>query len=375
MVSLTLDALATPLDRSLLHVFVAGPGYGEGVAVALPHSGWLLLDGCRVSTGRLPILAILDRWRSSGEPVEALLLTHPHTDHAFGIRETIEGTSPRRIGVTTSPASPALVFTTAEAELAAASPGSVDQLRRRTVIDAMLAIRRRFDATPADLIALVDGAQVPLSNSGIAAFVRAPDAALVHDRLAGGHRGDPNELSAVVELVFGATMVVLGSDLPTVDGRGVVLGAGWDSVLHRHPHLGDHRGLKIPHHGSPAAFHARLMTSGSGRAWWISPFNRGRRLPPTDPDGVPRLVALNAQVSLTATPRPRGAQPIHADPAVVSLAELPSLFTSANAMTAGAFSVTPPDVEPLEPVWCAAFDDQGVLRGTWRGNRAFSVVR
>jgi len=322
----------------------------------------------------LPILAILDRWRSSTDLVEALLLTHPHADHAFGIRELIESTAPRRIGVTTSPMSPALVFATAEAELAAASPGSLDQLRRRTVIDAMLAIRRRFDAAPADLIALVDGAQVHLANPGIVALVRAPDAALVHDRLAGAYRGDPNELSAVVELVFGATRVVLGSDLPTVDGRGVILGAGWDHVLGRHPHLGDHRGLKIPHHGSPAAFHTGLMTSGSGRTWWISPFNRGRRLPPTDPDGVPRLVALNGQVSLTATPRARGAQPVHADPAVVQLAELPSLFASASPLAAGAFSVTPPHVEPLEPVWCAAFDDQGALRGTWRGARAFSVV-
>jgi hypothetical protein len=32
VVSLTLDALTAPLDRSLLHVFVAGPGYGEGIA-------------------------------------------------------------------------------------------------------------------------------------------------------------------------------------------------------------------------------------------------------------------------------------------------------------------------------------------------------
>jgi hypothetical protein len=372
--SLTLDALAAPLDRSLLHVFVAGPGYGEGIAVALPHSGWIVLDGCRVSNGRLPILAILDRWRSSTEPVEALLLTHPHADHAFGIRELIESTAPQRIGVTTSPTSPALVFATAEAELATASPGSLDQLRRRTVIDAMLAIRRRFDAAPEDLIALVDGARVPLARPGVTAFVRAPDAALVHDRLAAANRGDPNELSAVVELVFGATRVVLGSDLPTVDARGGVIGAGWDSILRRHPHLGEHDGLKIPHHGSPAAYHPGLMTSGSGRPWWISPFNRGKRLPPTHPDGVPRLVALNGEISLTATPRARAAQPVHADPGVVPLAELPSLFATASPMAAGAFSVTPPDVEPLDPIWCGAFDAQGALRGAWRGTRAFSVV-
>jgi hypothetical protein len=116
------------------------------------------------------------------------------------------------------------------------------------------------------------------------------------------------------------------------------------------------------------------MTSGSGRSSWISPFNRGKRLPPTDPDGVPRLVALNGEVSLTATPRARGTQPIQADPAVVPLAELSSLFATAKTMAAGAFSVTPPDVEPLEPVWCGAFDDQGALRCAWRGARAFNVV-
>lgn len=374
MGALKLDALDVPLDRSLLHVFVAGPGYGEGIAVALPHSGWIILDGCRVSTGRLPILAILGRWRSSSDTVEALLLTHPHTDHAFGIRDTIEGTAPRRIGITTSLTSPALVFAAFDAELAAAGTDSLDRLRRRIVIDAMLAIRRRFDSSPEDLIALVDGVQIPLSNP-VNALVRAPDPALVHERLSGGPRGALNELSAVLELVFGATRIVLGSDLPTVDGHGVVLGAGWQSVLARHPHLGAHRALKVPHHGSPAAFHPALMPAGAGRTWWISPFNRGTRLPPTAPDGLPRLVALNGEVSLTATPRARSAQPIHADPGVVSLAELPSLFAAAAPLAGSAFSVTPPTVEPLEPIWCGAFDDRGMLRGAWRGNRAFTVVQ
>lgn len=329
MAVVALDDLGVPLDRSLLHVFVAGPGYGEGIAVALPDRGWIVVDGCRVATGRLPILGILERWRTPEEPVDALLLTHPHTDHAFGVREVIELAAPRTIGLTTSPSSPALVFAAIEAELAPRSADALDQLRRRVVLDAMLAIRRRFDAAPRELVALVDGAEVPLAHPRVSAHVRAPDAGLVHRRLTDGHRKDPNEFSAVVELVFGATRIVLGSDLPAVDSQGAPVPTGWHAVLKRHPHLGAHRGLKIPHHGSPAAFHPDLMTSGHGRTWWISPFNRGKRLPPTGADGLSRLVALNGQVSLTATPRARAAQPVHLDPAMVGLAELPQLFSAA----------------------------------------------
>lgn len=174
MKSNPLEALPAPLDRSLLHVFVAGPGYGEGIAVALPGSGWLVLDGCQISDERLPIHAVIDRWRDPDESIEALLLTHPHTDHAFGIRETIERYRPRRIGLTTSPSSPELVFAAIEKELAASTPSALEQLRRRITLSAMLAIRSRLQSSPRDVIALVDGAQVPLTHAAVTAFVRAP---------------------------------------------------------------------------------------------------------------------------------------------------------------------------------------------------------
>ena len=60
--SLDLEAL----DRNLLYVMVAGPGFGEGVAVALPERGWILVDGCRVDgpVGEdLPLAAIVERFR------------------------------------------------------------------------------------------------------------------------------------------------------------------------------------------------------------------------------------------------------------------------------------------------------------------------
>ena len=91
------------LDRSLLHVFVAGPGFGEGIAIALPEKGWILVDGCRTG-GRagqdLPLLAILRRWRrSDDEPIEWMLFTHPHEDHADGFAEVVDALTPVRIGM------------------------------------------------------------------------------------------------------------------------------------------------------------------------------------------------------------------------------------------------------------------------------------
>ena len=105
-----LSDLTAPLDRSLLHVFVAGPGCGEGIAVALPGQGWILLDGCRVAEDALPLLAVLDRWQAPDDPIDALLLTHPHTDHAFGVRRVVEERAPAKLGVTTSPAEPSRIL-------------------------------------------------------------------------------------------------------------------------------------------------------------------------------------------------------------------------------------------------------------------------
>ncbi|HWO26055.1 MAG TPA: MBL fold metallo-hydrolase [Kofleriaceae bacterium] len=373
MAALTLAALGAALDRSLLHVFVAGPGYGEGIAIALPEQGWLLLDGCETRDGALPLMAILEQWRQPDEPINAVLLTHPHADHAYGLRDLLETTAPARIGLTTVPADPERVFRAFGVTPPAPAATREPRLAGR-VLEGMLALWRRFDAAPEMLIALVDGAAIPLSTPSVRAHVRAPDLAIVEAHLSSSAPEDSNELSAVIELVFGATRIVLGSDLPTMSPSGRELPGGWGSVMTRHPALGAHAGLKIPHHGSPAAFHAALMTAGAGRAWWISPFNRGKRLPPTSPEGVPRLVSLNGEVALTATPRRRDQQPRHADPGVVTLAELPALFTPPASTVAGALLVTPPALGPLEPLWCGAFDDRGALRGTWRGERAFTVV-
>jgi len=98
-------AALSRLDRSLVHVFVAGPGMGEGVAIALPDKGWIVLDSCRTAgdPGQdLPVLSIIDRWQTSpdDDPVEWMLLTHPHDDHADGFGEVLDRLNPNRVGIT-----------------------------------------------------------------------------------------------------------------------------------------------------------------------------------------------------------------------------------------------------------------------------------
>src|SRR5690606_34016910 len=119
--------------------------YGEGIAIALPGKGWLLLDGCETRDGELPLVAILERWRQPDEPIDAVLLTHPHTDHVYGLRDLIETTAPARVGVTTLPTEPDRIFR-AFGATAPDRAATRDSRRGSRVLEGMLALRTRFDA-------------------------------------------------------------------------------------------------------------------------------------------------------------------------------------------------------------------------------------
>lgn len=198
------------LDRRLLHVFVAGPGYGEGVAVALPERGWLLVDGC-LADQRPPLLSIVERWRHDDDPVDCLALTHPHKDHAQGFRRVLEETSPSYVGLTAPPEDPL-------SALAGLAPGlsavTNDVLKRRAVLDALAAIQRFATARPSGLLALCAGSVVPTTSTRVDVIVRSPGALRIAAELAAYRLGavaDPNELCAVFEINFGASRVVLGA--------------------------------------------------------------------------------------------------------------------------------------------------------------------
>jgi hypothetical protein len=374
----------THLDRSRLHLFVAGPGEGEGVAVALPHAGWILVDGCRTinrSPEKFPLEEIYLRFRSSpDDPVELMVLTHPHRDHTHGFAELLEELRPRRVGLlgTNNPlrtlAEEARIYRGARAD----DGERLSHGRAHAVLRAIEAAAERTK-----LLGLHDGIEA-LRTEDVVVHVRAPDRGIYEKFLTSKGFQElvgrcANHFSLVLEVEFGARSIVLGGDLVCTAG-GQPVASGWGLVMQTHEHLVYHVGLKVPHHGSPEALDEHLMGPlESDRAWCVTPFNSSS-LPRLDEgDGMTRALEAQSPIMLTALP-------VAADRQVenalgrLTRQEAQSLTKRCKAKLS-TFSPddtifrSPRRFDPLDPVWCVAFDEHGDLRERWRGRVAVDLVR
>ncbi|EYF03111.1 MBL fold metallo-hydrolase [Chondromyces apiculatus] len=370
------------LDRDLLHVFVAGPGLGEGIAVALPGAGWLLIDGCTTGLdGRgLPLEAIVNRWRApTDDPVVAMVLTHPHEDHVGGFAEVIDALSPQCIGLLSPPG-----FSESGSireKLGDPRAGRAERIRRGSERAALIAIQRWAEAQPGrQVLALHEGVTLPAGSSPVQVVARAPDEAVA--RLGLLPSQDANHLSVVLEIAHGTSRTVLASDLPryfTNTTRPVR--TGWDLVMSRYDFLGDHAVLKVPHHGSAAAMHPDLMPQAAGtqRAWCVTPHNRAKLPRVADLDGLPRMLERQSSVLLTAVPASKRVQAPEEHPGTVRLSQLAARMasqrTGAPFVDAAGVHVAPGNAyEPLDPLWCMAVDQHGTLVSRWRGRVAIEVI-
>jgi hypothetical protein len=185
-------------------------------------------------------------------------------------------------------------------------------------------------------------------------------------------RDEANGLSTVVELLFGETPVVLAGDLPRYyPGSEQPVATGWDLVMSRHPHLGDHTAMKLPHHGSAEAFHPMLMCAADGkkRAWIATPFNSSRLPRVTEVDGLPSLLQVEPTVHLTALSASRRVQAAVVD-GRVTLGQLEARTkaqpTGQPFLDAGIDIRPGTALGPLDPVWCIAFDATQSIVGRWR---------
>lgn len=377
-----LDSLGA-LDRELLHVFVAGPGKGEGIAIALPGEGWILVDGCTTDTGEIPLESVVTRWRSrDDEPVVAMVLTHPHEDHVFGFAELVTALEPVLIAVAgCGPGKPNL-RTAMDAQVTRARAGGSDRVREGSVLGALIAIERWEELHPGAVVPLGDGAVLNVSPSFATVVARAPDLTALQAFLADPNLRHANHFSIVLEVEYGTARVVLTGDLPRyLTGTTTPIPTGWDSVAANHPQLGSHAVLKVPHHGSAEAMHPALMppaASGS-RAWPVTPYNSSKLPRVADLEGMPRLLSWQPSILLTAVPASRSLQSKTPSPGVVQFAQLVSRVvkqpTGVAFLDSAGVDVTPGDAgEPLDPVWCVAVDRSSNVVGRWRGRSALEIV-
>ena len=367
------------LDRALLHVFVAGPGVGEGILVALPGGGWIAIDGCKVGDAAV-LDALLDTWRGD-EPLELLVLTHPHEDHAAGVPILLERHSPREVMVTAgSPIGPNLVKHAEAYIKRLAASMTDDELKLRHAKAALIAISAWAETHASQLIDGADGVQRAWRSTTLS--VRAPHEcahlSAVLSEIAKGQLAHSNEASLVLELVFGRARVVLGGDLPHRRTGAGVVDTGWESVVSRHPHLAEHVALKIPHHGSAHARHDALLERHADRVWLITPYNKQRQPLPRvfDPDGLAAWLEHENAVHATSLSSDVSA------PASSSALSLPigslarRTVGGGDPFASGATELTPRQHRNVAaPVWGVAFDDAGAVRGLWRGDSAVRITR
>jgi len=377
-----LDALRT-LDRSRMHVFVAGPGKGEGIALALPGRGWSLIDGAQADLGKPSLLAIVERWRSSAdERVELYLLSHPHDDHVDGFAAIVEALVPKRIALAGTAASPRYVDILKDAPL----PRARDQELKATKVRAAFAAIRTWEDQHERAAEPVCRSETALLDDGrVAVHVLSPpeDALTAYlkecEKTPKYLKSDANRYSIVLRVRFGDTQVILPGDLPTKVGKSDVV-PGWNEVAAYDASLGDHAMIKVAHHGSAEAFHPAVMTTGAcDRAWVVTPYNSSRLPNVAKADGLPRLVAARGQVCLTAVPASKAVQSAAPSPGIVSVADLADRVAKQPLgvpFASGAVDVTPGSAsDALDCVWAVALDDAGNVVGLYRGRAALVVTK
>jgi hypothetical protein len=377
------------LDRSRLHVFIAGPGQGEAVAIALPGKGWIFVDSCRAAQASngtdLPLVSIVRRFRRADEPIEALILTHPHRDHSEGFAEFVDDVKPARLGIV-GPLAPDPNLLDQADEWIASQPRTtgIDRAKLGAVKGALAAVREWTRAHPGALLVLRDAVLIPTPNSPAKVTAIAPDGPVLQAlwaKLTVDEKFSKcaNQSSLVLLVKFGATEVVLGGDLPHTHG-GTVVTTGWSKVSQSYPTLSEHHAMKVPHHGSLEALHVGWMgTEPRDRCWCVSPYNSSSLPGLAEGEGIDQMLAVEKSIRLTAVPAARSVQTAHPTERI-ALGQLgfrrDRMRTGLSFIDNTGIDIKPGTaVGPNDCVWVLQFNDASQLTESWRGSAALVVER
>jgi beta-lactamase superfamily II metal-dependent hydrolase len=282
------------LPPDQLSVVVFGPGFGESIVVHAPPGEWLIVDSLVDPVGSSsvdpanstnPAIRLLHEHQA--EP-SALLLTHPHEDHAAGFDALVERWPSAKIGYLSEHISPVGDRLT--------HPDFERSLRTGLAEHAASAVLDAWDRSPDRKWGLLPGSTINLGQATVT--VLGPSKRTLK-RARAGKSIDANTLSVPLAIDWCGTRVVLGADLPAAE---------WQQIAKDLPRAspGDHHALKVPHHGSKAAQHELLADPPDGRerCWVLSPWKlAGGTLPRFDDgEGIDLLLSRVPEIHLTALP-------------------------------------------------------------------------
>jgi len=283
------------VDPDSLNVWLFGPGFGELVIVRAPPGKWLVVDGCGSEEDSYA-QRTLDYYGASPSIV---LLSHPHKDHAKGLRAVVEratrdpdtSTWPR-LGMVPAPD----------------TVGAGDSWDATTALDAGLVeqvvatIYERWRQHPPCRWELGVGTSEPLGDATVRVLSptdRERDAA--RDAWLADRSHNYNRAASALLITWRDRRVLLGSDLEEASGR------GWTAAMSQDADLRRHDVYKIAHHGSKNAIgpHVERPSAPHLRAWIATPFSKGfKGLPRFDDDqGLDRLLRIEDSIDLTGLPR------------------------------------------------------------------------
>jgi len=301
-----------------LEISVFGPGFGECVVVHFGNGEWGIVDSCLDPDSKRP--AALDYLESLGVDVEKsvriVVASHWHDDHVDGISLVFK-------------AAKSAIFVCTEAvqtadfnEILSAWTGTrflsggsgVDELhsimvelkKRSSNTDFPPPVRASVNKlvwerkTPPNVIVK---ALSPSDAAVLAATARlkylSPKNSKLRRRVPSV---SPNDASVVLALQVGEHRVLLGADLEVTKDAGF----GWIAVVNgfdkQQP---KHQGFKIPHHGSPTAYHEEVWNQMLVVEPWAvtTPFVFGGTRLPSQADSH-RILRHTSKAYLTAPPQP-----------------------------------------------------------------------
>lgn len=273
------------------------------MAVRAPPGRWLLVDGCSAARkGYASQLVEHYHLRDGADRVDALVLSHPHRDHARGLADAVEALAPfgdtsrwPRLGMWPPPV----------AGRTGDSADPVEMFEGGITEQALAAIISRWEKVADSKWEMQVGDRMPLGDATLT--VLSPEATV--RRVAEADDFDWNCASTALSLRWKEVDIVLGSDLVESPGE------GWSLIARRWSTIGRHGGLKIPHHGSEHALSAKLLSREHGPpdpAWVVAPF-ASKRLPRFKKRrghrGAAELLAHVDRLYLTALPRKSVRQP------------------------------------------------------------------